>query len=781
MKTVAWPLACCLAVAAACGSPERSDADSAAPSEDTHTSVADTDADDVTDTLDGDGSDLGDADVDPDDGDVLPDPTLASDRDGVPDLDELAAGTDPDDPASAPAWHPERTERPRLFLDAADLAGLRALADSESAAAAAILARIRAYADRTPPDWPEVAPWEDGTAAIRAHVAEARAFLGLLEGDLEASAEAAAILAAPYPDPRPLNVGLVAESHYNLHESEALVAACHAYDLLAGTPDLPSAELSAARERLTTRVETFAAMMLEPGAFYTFLLLAQNNHLMKVFGALGVCALTLPDRPTAARDLNEAVPGLTWLLFDLQGTPDGGYAEGWNYLAYGGQSWLALVWAWRRFLAADPSPLDGWPLHPSGAVTPDDPAGGSLTRYGDLAAHPTFRAIFRAALQTAQPDGRGLPTDDANAVPLPTLLAAALLDEPALAHNAALPAVAFHGGALDVLTFVALPGVPAPTPPTWPLDEVLTEAGFAVFRSDRGPDATLLVMLGEHGRARTAGIGHEHADSLSLLLHAHGEPLAIDPAYIDFPHHDLVKRGRDHNIVLVDGEGPSFPLEVGPPVGDAWLGPLEGTAARTTVLGRTNYEGVTLWRRVVRVDGVFFVVADRMVDDDGAERTYSFALNGLGGGEVPDGTFTLSESGATWVRPRASLRVATAATSGTLTTASRLEEHATAHGAYALHATLDASATMGDSAGFLSLLVPEPADAEPAVLDVAPLASGVALATVTRPGTTARFATNVSADTVTLEVFGQTTTLPPGLSELDDAGAVLATWPLDGP
>ena len=764
----------------ACGDPSTGGGDdSSAPVDDVADAGEDAESD-VAVAPDGDAaapdSDAADATADAVDT-TPPDPTLDSDRDGVLDLDELAAGTDPFDPASAPAWHPERDERPRLYLDAADLPALRALAASDDPAATAILARIRAYAALTPPAWPEVDPWEGGTPSLRARIAEARAFLGLLESDLDASAAAAALLAAPYPDPAPLNAGIYPDSYYNLHESEALVANCAAYDLLAGTPGLPAADLAAAHDRLASRVDTFSAMMLEPGAFNTFLLLAQNNHLMKVFAALGVCAIALPDRPGAARDLNEGVTGLTYLLFDLQATPDGGYAEGWNYLAYGGQSWLALVWAWRRFLGPEP----GWPLYPGGAATPSATASGAVADYGDLAAHPTFRAMFRAALQTIRPDGLCLPTDDANAVPLPTLLAAALLDEPALAANAALPAVAFHGGALDILALIALPHVPAPAQPSWPLDEVLPEAGFAVFRSDRGPDATLLVLLGEHGRARSAGIGHEHADSLALLLHAHGEPLAIDPAYIDFEHHDLVKRGRDHNIVLVDGEGPPFPFEVAAPSGDAWLGPLEGDAARTTVIGRTAYHGVTLWRRVLRIDGAAFVVADRMVDDDGAARTYTFALNGLGGGDVPDGTFTLAADGATWTRPGAALRVVTAATNGALTATSRLEEHATAHGAFALHATLDASATMAADAGFLTALEPAASGAEPAAVTVIQVAPGVALATRDSAGVVTRFASNTTEQAAVITVAGHATTVPPGLSELDAGGGVTTTWPLVGP
>lgn len=288
----------------ACGGPGEAVTDSTSTPEDTADAAipADSDATPAPDADDVASDDTADADTeDVDTGgadtDAPPDPTLDSDRDGVRDVDELTAGTDPHDPASAPAWHPERTERPRLLLDTADLPELRALAASDDPAAATVLSRIRAYAAHAPPAWPEVDPWEVGVAQTIARIAEARAFLGLLEADPEQSATAAALLAAPYPDPTPLNAGIYPDSHYNLHESEALVAACDAYDLLAGTPGLPAADLAAVRDRLTTRVETFGSMMLEPGAFNTFLLLTQNNHLMKVFGALGVCAIALPDRP----------------------------------------------------------------------------------------------------------------------------------------------------------------------------------------------------------------------------------------------------------------------------------------------------------------------------------------------------------------------------------------------------------------------------------------------------------------------------------------------------
>jgi hypothetical protein len=296
------------------------------------------------------------------------------------------------------------------------------------------------------------------------------------------------------------------------------------------------------------------------------------------------------------------------------------------------------------------------------------------------------------------------PTDDANAVPLHGAILASLLDSPEWAGNWRRPELGFYGGSADVLTFIALGRLPAPETPTWEPDHASRDAGFAVWRSDWGSEATYLLMLAEHGAMRMNGLGHEHADPLSLLLHAHGESLLLDPGYIDFAHHDLVKHGEDHNIVLVDGEGPPFWVSIGPPAGDAYLERWEVEGGLASALGSAGLGEVTWWRRVVRVDGRFFVVADRLVAE--GPHDYTLVLHGHGGGDVVEGAFAMTGDGATWTRPKANLRAVVVPLVGEAAYAERLEEHALGWGQIGWHSALDVHAAMGAGAGFLTVLWP---------------------------------------------------------------------------
>jgi len=675
------------------------------------------------------------------------DPTRPdTDWDGIADGEEVADGTDPKDPRSARAWHPEITARPRLYFGPEDQETLLARAqgtdpalttDADVAAAQMLWQRLQTKAAKTPETQAVDGPYDPRMGSRRAAIAQAAAFVGWLTGDTAASEKAAEILAAPFPDPLPLNDGLIVDGGYNLYESEALVSSCGAYDLLAATAQeggLSQDALEAARARLLERLAAYRTICLGPGGYRNLMLLAQNNHPMKVFGGLGVCAVALSDRPEAAGDWSDAVAGLSYLLTVYQGNAAGGYAEGWNYLEYGGQAWLALVAVLHRVAQGEALYLRG--LAP---LSLEDPTAGVATWYEDLVTEPTFGAIYRASLVASQPSGITPLTDDANPVRQHWGLVGGLLGDPRFRWFWALPAVDFAARSLEVPTFAWFPGMgpateaaPADGPPALPLDASRPDAGFAVLRSAWNLDATYLLLEAEHGALREHGLGHEHADPLAFVLWAHGEPLALDPGYIRWDDHRLVKYGRDHNIVLVDGQGPAFPLDEyveGPPNGDAWLDDAAlGADAPATLLGHAAYRGVTVWRRIVRLPGGVFVVADRLLGDE--PHAYTWVLHGFAGGDVPDSAFELLADGGRWSRPGASLRAVVAPTEGTLATSDRLEEHTIVWGQWAYHETLDAQADMGEAAGFLALLVPtEAAAAEPTVGTGRPL-PGVATVTL---------------------------------------------------
>jgi len=648
-----------------------------------------------------------------------------TDSDGQLDGEEVALGADPLDPAVATVWQgPALGGHPRLFFGSEDLEELRQRAALPDGPHARLMAGLRAGAQAPVPDNPgPVFDSEAGQAQGR--VAEAAAFVGLLDDDPELLHKAAAVLALPTPEPEIIGGALV----WDIREAQALSGLCTAWDLLAGSERVDAETLTAAREGLLARLQVFRDTITSP-SYRIFAMASPNNHPAKVAGALGLCALALNDHPLAAWDANEGLTGLQYILADRQLDEDGGHAEGWNYLVYGSNSYLPLMAAYHRFAAGRTLPYRVLGTLPG----PGHPQLDEIIEVPDLVDHPRIRATYQLALRSTLPNGRLPSTDDANEVGLHGGLLAVLFDDPRFLSNWALPAVGSNSGYCEVATFALLDPALHAQPADWAPDAVYTEAGFALLRSDLGPEALWLLLQGEHGPARIWGLGHEHPDATQLILWFMGEPLLIDPGYINWSHRGLVNAASDHSIVLVDGEGPpaGVPLE---PIGvDAYLEQWRVQPELSHVRVRTEYAGAEVQRWVLRLGGRCFAVADLLDPLDGGEHTYTWQLNGLGGAEEPNGAFELLDDGGRWSRPAASVRALVTPLQGEASFGWRAEEHVVHWGAWTTHALLTAEATMSGPAGYLTLLLPEATDAAPfdtTTLDAGP---GAAAYCVEAPG-----------------------------------------------
>ena len=709
-------------------------------------------------------------------------PTTDQDDDGVLDLAELDDGTDPFDPRSARAWHPEITGHPRLFLGPDDVASVAARKDLAGTPHAALWARITARAAATPPEQPTDGTYVPSTAVARGEIAENAAFVGLLTGDAAATQVAFDLLAAPFPDPSYLNVGTTFDvgAHYDLTESEALVAFCTAFDYVAGTPGVDPTALLAAEQRITQRIDYMRAICLGPGGCRTLIRNERNNHTMKVVGAVGLCAIAVPDRPTAAADFNEAVASLDWLLNVHQGVPEGGYGEGWNYLNYGSQSYLQLMAAMHRL-----APGRTWLLRHNGLVLTQVPDQNKVVPHLDLVENLTSRGAFLGMLKATRPDGLTVPVDDANPSAMSAGFLAAMFDDPRFLWNWSKARVNNAASRCATGTFALLDPAMAATSPDWARDIFLPEAGFSVLRTTFDPDQLYVHVNHERGPVRNAGFSHEHADNLSVIVHAFGEPLIIDPGYIDYSHHQLVKYATDHNLVLVDGDGPPFfpldPLVETQPNCDAFLHTFDADPALTTLIASTKYADAELARRVVRVDGRFVVLADRMTS--AAPREYTWQLNGLAGGDTPNTTFTATDLGGVWARPNARAVVAVLPTVGAATFAQTLEDHQN-DGGHKQHVRLTAAATMDTGAGFLTVILPERTDDPAATVVAVDPGAGVAGLEVTF-GDGAVYVVGVNLSAASATVSGTASDLALLSGELGvwraSGGGEARTWPMATP
>jgi len=520
----------------------------------------------------------------------------------------------------------------------------------------------------------------------------------------------------PFPDPRELDYN----QHYDLFESHALVAMCTAWDYLAGNPLASEDRLRTARDRLLERIGDYYYIGHQ-GNYFFMIVFSQNNHAIKYFAGLGMCALALNERTTAARDMSEAMTALDFLLNIYQASEsEGGYAEGFNYLQYGAMTFLPFFAAYHRWADGASRPYFGVPGLQNGS-----PHEGKVALIPDFGNHPTTRAIFLRSLWASMPDGLMPPTDDGRPVGLYGALLDYLFDFDGFLWQWFRPAVGWMSGGATTASLALYDGTPAPEHPG--LDDLAgygregsaPEAGFAVLRTSWEPDASVLVLQGEHGNVRENAEGHEHRDELSFLLHAYGQLLIIDPGYSDWANRDQIEAPSDHNTILVDGQGApcgGWWGESGCADGkedlveygvDAHLGDFHQDGSIAWVQVQVSYREVTFVRRVLRLDDRFYVIEDRALDDTG--HNYTLLLNGLAGGNVPSSSFTMLSDGARWAGPKAWVEAHVMPFTSTATYGHAIEEHELAANQGSTHEKLTASAHMSSYAGFLTLLVPGPA------------------------------------------------------------------------
>ena len=233
------------------------------------------------------------------------------------------------------------------------------------------------------------------------------------------------------------------------------------------------------------------------------------------------------------------------------------------------------------------------------------------------------------------------------------------------------------------------------------------ESGFARFRSSWENEAVYMLFLTEHGEAREDGQAHEHPDPNSFIVHAYGDLLLMDSGYGGWTEHDLTRFANNHNIILVDGEGPeesSKPLLYWEANGaDAYLTEYFTSESIDYALSNTAYKGADFTRTIVFPEHKYFLVFDTMSGD--TEKVFTLLLHGNGGG-TSGGSFSELGNGALWEQENASVRSYTIGTSD-LSFATGDMMHAAYNRTPMLsHTVLKASQT-GANERFLSLLYPE--------------------------------------------------------------------------
>ena len=426
------------------------------------------------------------------------------------------------------------------------------------------------------------------------------------------------------------------------NEGEVVAQYAVAYDILhpyaeANDPQALQAMRSILGEEADRLWKGIVIGRVGLGLFPVKIRLHETPHLdnwhIRAYGGLGLAALALSEYPhgqgTPQEWADRALAMVTKSLdFQIEGR-DGGYAEGPFYSRYAADVYLPYLFALKN-------------------------------RTGlDLFAGPKLEKMHDWSLNLRLPNGRRPNIDDSH------------LDD---FYGHYLAAVQTNGGVhrwdwennergLYVRPFAEMDAialyddsVPAQEPTHGP-SVFMPGAGDAVFRSDWSAAATYLLLRGENGPARERGFAHEHPDGTSFVLYAAGEMLALDAGYINFDNRDKVNKGRDHNVVLIDGQGP--PRRVLPVLGtvgdrnDAFIEAFFTSTAGDYAEVRTAYRGVELRRRVFFADRQYFLVADE-IDDPGRRHTYEWRLHGNGGG-TSGGVYARAGNLARWTREKAEL------------------------------------------------------------------------------------------------------------------------------
>ena len=368
-----------------------------------------------------------------------------------------------------------------------------------------------------------------------------------------------------------------------------------------------------------------------------------NNWHLRAYSGLGLAALALTDHPGIGGKTPQdwADQAFTWvdstLTFQIE-TMDGGYAEGPFYGRYAADVYLPYMFALKNIQNIDlfndirVRKMHDWSVNirlPSGR-RPNIDDGHIDDFYGH----------YLAAVDEDGPVHRWDWENNSNG------LYVREFSEP--------DAIAFYDDSI------------APQEPQRGPTIFMPGAGDAVFRSDWSATATYMLLRGEHGRTRSQGFSHEHPDETSFIIYAEGEMLALDAGYINFENHHKVNQGRNHNVILVDGEGP--PLYVEPLLGqsigggnNAYIEEFFTSSFMDYAEVRARYKSVDVRRHVMFVDKDYFVVADELRDT--SDHLYEWRLHGNGGGSS-GGSYSRSRNLARWTRTQAELLAYLPATEG---------------------------------------------------------------------------------------------------------------------
>jgi hypothetical protein len=477
----------------------------------------------------------------------------------------------------------------------------------------------------------------DGARILRALMAREAAFAVLMERKCESGAIS---LMTPADRDSLINRSLFLLENMNTnvgfqegwvfyqewqHRSKELIGYLIAYDLLRGAGISPDT-LRRAHDSLVRftgnlyhrAMDTYTILIFQ----FKFFNFQFNNHSIMTASALGLAAIVLNNNENANPNLQPVnwinagmwnLDNSLWLqggLYPRVSEPDilAGYAEGPGYFCYAFQNAFPFIRAMGNFLPP------GDHSFTFNQVTRQIPNPWHDSRYDYL---------YQWINKLRQPDG-SLPAIHDSPIGFGSTITAlsgkpefnlfntnysandAFIRTQYIATNVA------HGLISDSLY------------------QPLPEAGSMVFRSSWEPGALYMHLIGKHGIPLSGAKSHHQGDAGSFSLFAHGQLLAIDPGYPGASLSDVVNKPTDHNLVLVNGNGPN------PPNGE-FVNTLTNTAYIENYFSsagldygeiRISYGGANIIRKTLFIHKKYFIIDDEITSN--LTNNYTFQLHGNG-------------------------------------------------------------------------------------------------------------------------------------------------------
>lgn len=425
------------------------------------------------------------------------------------------------------------------------------------------------------------------------------------------------------------------------------------YDLLLGAGFSP-ALLSTARSKLVTYATNLHAQATISFFGFSFFGNYQNNHGIRTASALALAGIVLNDHTSSDPNAQPNrwiqtglwnVDNIMWQSGNRQSDTSGvaGYAEGPHYLRFGIKHFFVMARALHHFI-------------PDGMLTVQYDVSTRTIRHPWHDAH--YDLLWEWVMRIRMPDGR-MPALEDSFVDL-GFPEVALFEKPQflapLFYSRLHPLQTSNDrenlmSSTDDMIPDYLAALTDPAPMEGETFYANELSGDLVFRSGWDSNAVYLHANARNGRARVNAKGHNQGDASSFLLYYHGHVMALDPGYLKYDRRAEVGNAQNHNLVLVDGNGPLIGSVANANDEDAFLENAFTLPSADAATVRTRYGSVDdISRHFTFVRGSYFILCDDI--EAGSYHQYEWLLQGAGlaGNSPAEGTFIddLANNRATW-------------------------------------------------------------------------------------------------------------------------------------